>query len=124
MSRLIDARRERDVDDSETDEERRIRCEDALASLERSAELGLDTPMLYYELVGVREQMGDPDAMMTMLDRAIAAGRMRSRSSPCATGADAAGVTLRGSKPIACGCSSSGSTSPSRNRALALTSGR
>jgi tetratricopeptide (TPR) repeat protein len=73
LSRLIEARRERDVDDSETDEERRIRCEDALASLEKAAELGLDTPVLYYELVSVREQMGDPDAIMAMLDRATAA---------------------------------------------------
>jgi hypothetical protein len=40
----------------------------------------------------------------------------RSRSSPCAALADAAEVTLREPKPIECGCSSSGSTSPSRNR--------
>jgi tetratricopeptide (TPR) repeat protein len=73
LSRLMEARHERDVDDSEADEERRIRCEDALASLEKAAELGLDTAVLYYELVCVREQMGDPDAMMAMLDRAIAA---------------------------------------------------
>jgi tetratricopeptide (TPR) repeat protein len=73
LSRLIEARRERDVDDSETDEERRIRCEDALASLEKAAELGLNTPVLYYDLVCVREQMGDRDAIMAMLDRAIAA---------------------------------------------------
>ncbi len=45
----------------------------ALASLEKAAELGLDKPVLYYELVGVREQMGDPDAIMAMLDRATAA---------------------------------------------------
>src|SRR5580692_7757749 len=51
LSRLIEARCERDVDDSETDEELRIRCEDALASLETAAELGFDKPVLYYELV-------------------------------------------------------------------------
>jgi hypothetical protein len=41
--------------------------------LEKATELGLDTPALYYELVSVREQMGDPDAIMAMLDRATAA---------------------------------------------------
>jgi len=73
LSRIVEARLERDVDDSETDEERGIRCEDALASLEKAAELGFDNPVLYYELVCVCEQMGDPDASMAMLDRASAA---------------------------------------------------
>jgi tetratricopeptide (TPR) repeat protein len=73
LSQLIHGRWERGVDDDETEEEQRIRCEDALQSLERAAELGLDTPRLYYELVCVREEMGDPIAHLAMLDRAIAA---------------------------------------------------
>jgi tetratricopeptide (TPR) repeat protein len=73
LSQLIHGRWERGVDDAETADEQRIRCEEALESLERAAELGLDTPSLYYELVCVREEMGEPIAHLAMLDRAIAA---------------------------------------------------
>jgi tetratricopeptide (TPR) repeat protein len=71
LSQLIHGRWERGVDDDETADERKVRCEEALASLERAAELGLDTPKLYYELVCVREEMGDPIAILAALDRAI-----------------------------------------------------
>src|SRR5580704_3317185 len=64
LSQLIHGRWERGVDDDETADERKVRCEEALASLERAAELGLDTPKLYYELVCVREEMGDPIAIL------------------------------------------------------------
>jgi tetratricopeptide (TPR) repeat protein len=73
LSRLIDARRERGVDDSESEDERKTRCEDALASLERAVELGFADWAVYYELLCVREEMGDAEASSAMLDRAIAA---------------------------------------------------
>jgi tetratricopeptide (TPR) repeat protein len=97
LSELIQGRQERGVDADETDDEQRVRCEDALAALERAAELGLDTPKLYYELVCVREQMGEPNALLAMLDRAIAAvpneiPLLRVRYSQRRLGGDIAGA--------------------------------
>jgi tetratricopeptide (TPR) repeat protein len=73
LSRLTHARWERGLDESESEEKRRGRCNAALASLERAVELGLHTEDVYFELVCVREQMGDEEAYVATLDRAIEA---------------------------------------------------
>jgi tetratricopeptide (TPR) repeat protein len=72
-SNLVHARWERGVDESETEEHQKARCETALASLERAIELGLQNEDVYFELVCVREEMGDEDAHLAALDRALAA---------------------------------------------------
>ncbi len=73
LSQRSQGRFERDLDDSETEEEARVRCEAALASLERAIELGLHDSDVYFELVCVREQMKDEAALLATLDRAIEA---------------------------------------------------
>jgi len=72
LSQRSQGRFQRDLDDSETEEEVRVRCEAALASLERAIELDPHHDDAYFELVCVREQMGDEGAHLAALDRAIA----------------------------------------------------
>ncbi len=57
----------------ESKEDMIARCTSALADLERAFELGKHDEDIYYELVRVREGMGDNKAHLAMLDRAIAA---------------------------------------------------
>jgi tetratricopeptide (TPR) repeat protein len=55
----------------EEDEERVARCTTALEELEKAVSLGLHDEDLYFELVRVREELGDPEAFMRELDRGL-----------------------------------------------------
>jgi tetratricopeptide (TPR) repeat protein len=72
LSQRVQGRFQRGLDDSETEEEANVRCEAALASLERAIELDPHHDDAYFELVCVREEMGDEGAHLAALDRAIA----------------------------------------------------
>jgi tetratricopeptide (TPR) repeat protein len=74
LSRRAEGRRERGVDHSETAEERRARCEAAIASLERAIELGKEDDEVHFELVYAHDEMdADEDTSLAVLDRALAA---------------------------------------------------
>jgi tetratricopeptide (TPR) repeat protein len=72
LSQRSQGRFQRGLDGSESEEEARVRCEAALASLERAIELDPHHDDAYFELVCVREQMNDEEAHRAALDRAIA----------------------------------------------------
>jgi tetratricopeptide (TPR) repeat protein len=72
-SQMIYGRRERDLDDHETEEEKRVRCTSAIADLEKAIELGKANEDVYFELVRVQEQLGGEAEKLAMLDRGIEA---------------------------------------------------
>jgi len=73
LSQLKTARWERGVDESETEQGQHARCAAAIGSLERALALGMSHPDVYWELVRASEGLGDRDASLAMLDRAVAA---------------------------------------------------
>lgn len=72
-SRLDEEALEKDPDYEEDAANRDARCVSAIADLEKAVELGQVDEDVYFELVRVREVMGDKEGLRFMLDRALVA---------------------------------------------------